>query len=333
MSRRLHALYRAVLLACLFSLLAAASASADDTLSLSVPAGAVEDVQTTITATWTSDDDTPWLALFVKPGVGGGCAVGPSEEDLVALRISGERPPTLDPAVKSWTPHEPGPYTVCGYVRDDDYLDYTVASFELNVRSPAASVAIQAPPRVDPGQAVSITVPASAELARHLYLTVKSGATGLGCGASYAADAPMSRNLIIADLIGAQAPTITWTAPKVDGSWLFCAYVVERSIDPSPEAAASLTVSVAPDPCVQAVAALTAASKTSTRADANVRAARSAYNRADRAARRAHGRSRARLRRQASRKKAALRRTITAQSRAHGALDATTAAKVAACGS
>jgi hypothetical protein len=218
---RLHVLRRAVGLACLLSLVGAASASADDTLSLSVPAGAVEDVQTTITATWTSDDDSPWLALFVKPGVGGGCAVGPFEEDVTALRISAERPPTLDPAVKSWTPHEPGPYTVSRYVRDDDFLDYTVASFELNVRAPAASVA-------------------------------------------------------------------------------------------------SLTVSVAPDPCVQAVAALTAAPKTSSRADARVRSARSAYKRADRATKRAHGKSRVRLPRRASRKRAALRRTITA--------------KVAACG-
>jgi hypothetical protein len=332
MSRRLHALRRAVPLACLLSLLGAASASADDTISLSVPAGAVEDVATTITGTWASDDDTPWVALFVKPGVGGGCAVGPSEEDVGAVRISGERPPTLDPVVKSWTPHEPGPYTVCGYVRDDDYLDYTVASFELNVRAPAASVAIQAPARVDPGQAVAITVPATAELERRLYVTVKSGATGLGCPANYAADQPISRDLVNATLIGAQAPAVTWTAPKINGPWVFCAYVEESVRDPSPEAAASLTISVGPDPCVQAVAALTAASKTSSGADANVRSARSAYKRADRAAKRAHGRSRARLRRQASRKKAYLRKMITAQSRAHGARDAATAAKVAACG-
>ena len=333
MSRRFDALRRAVGLACVLSLVGAASASADDTLSLSVPAGAVEDVPTSITATWTSDDDTPWVALYVKPGVGGGCAVGPSEEDVVALRISAERPPTLDPVVKAWTPHEPGPYTVCGYVRDDDFLDYTVASYELNVRSPAASVAIQAPARVDPGQAVAITVPATAELERRLYVTVKSGATGLGCPANYAADQPVSRDLINATLIGAQAPAVAWTAPKVNGPWVFCAYVQESIRDPSPEAAATLTVSVAPDPCVQAVAALTAASKTSSRADANVRSARSAYKRADRTAKRAHGKARARLRRAASRKKAALRKTITAQSRAHGARDATLAAKVAACGS
>jgi hypothetical protein len=332
MPRRLHALRRALPLACLLSLVAAASASADDALSLSVPAGAVEDVQTTITATWTSDDDTPWLALFVKPGAGAGCALGPSEEDVTSLRISGERPPTLDPAVKSWTPHDPGLYTVCGYVRDDDYLDYTVAALEVDVRSAAASVAIQAPARVDPGQPVAITVPATAELNRHLYLTVKSGATGIGCAPTVSADAPMSRTIINADLIGAQAPTITWTAPKVNGLWVFCAYVVERSVDPSPEAAASLGITVAPDPCVLAVAALTAASAKSSRADAKVRSARSAYKRADRKAKRAHGRARARLRRQASRKKASLRRTITAQSRAHGARDATMAAKVAACG-
>ncbi|MDA0180694.1 hypothetical protein OJ997_10355 [Solirubrobacter phytolaccae] len=176
-------------------------------------------------------------------------------------------------ATEEETFKEPGTHTLCAYLQtryDAPSASAASGPVTLNIRQAHASVGIATPPHVSAGQRFGINLPVTAELARRVYLTVKP-AGGRGCEPAYSLDAPNSDDVFWDDVQGTRTIAVERTATTTSGSYLLCAYVQENSDDLEPEATASATFIVGPDPCVAAKSTLAKAQKTMRLADAAVK--------------------------------------------------------------
>jgi hypothetical protein len=333
----LSRLSRALLLAVALLSLGAASALAD-TITLSFgTADPTEEVPVPVTATWSSGDPSASVFVTVKPAGSLGCAQNYSVDDPNSDDLMWDRGGALTgTTTENLTESAPGTWTLCGYLQhaSDSATPLAVTGpVALSVRSARASVAISAPPRVDPGQTFSISLPVTAELSRALFVTVKP-AGGRGCEASYSLDDPNSDDVIWdRGVQGSVTTTQNLTASQTAGTYLLCAYVQESSSDPSPEATSSATFLVGPDPCTTAKTALTKANQAVKTAEAAVSRYRKAYTRDRSRARHAHGAKRRSLLKLYKRDRSRYTSAVRQRAKKRAALSAAQSAKLHACGS
>ena len=165
---------------------------------------------------------------------------------------------------------------------------------------------------MDTGKVYSLAVNATTELQRTVFVTVKP-AGGRGCEATYAADDPLSTDVMTTSNQGAQTLTRNVTASSTNGTYLLCAYAQESGNDAAPEATAFAQFLVGPDPCLTAKAALTSAGKALRNAEASVNRNRAAHKRYSRAVKRGSKRARPLKRRAYSRYRSAVRRRAKAR--------------------
>jgi hypothetical protein len=227
-----------------------------------------------------------------------------------------------------WKLNDPGTLTLCGYLQRVDTGARLAATgpVPLTYRSGRASVAIQVPPRVSPGQVFTMSLPVSAELRRQVEVTLKPAGTR-GCGASYPFDAPVSVDVFDLWMQGNQSYAPAIQAPSVNGTYLLCAYVSEGPTDPAPEATATATFQVGPDLCAAARTQLLAANRAVGAAQRSVAKYRAAYRRDLRRLESTHDRRYRRLaRHNLGRYQRALRRRAAARQAAASAQTAMTAA-------
>src|SRR4051794_5713401 len=328
MPRSLHACCLALVL----FLSGAAAARAADTLSITYGADPTEEVLTPITVSWSSAQPSVRVIVTSKPG-SLGCGSTYAADDAHSRDVINRLAGSSGSASQNWTLADPGTLTLCGYLEraaDSAPLAAT-GRVPLTYRSGHAGVAIQVPARVTPGQIFRFFVPVSAELRRHLEVTVKpTGARG--CGADYALDAPVSTDLLYGYLQGNHRIAKIVRAPSVDGIYLLCAYVGERPGDPAPEAKSSATFEVGPDLCAEARAKLTSANRAARRAQSAATTYHRSYRRYERKASRTHGARHAAYRRFAKRDKKRYDRAIRARDGARNAAASARTEVTAACG-
>jgi hypothetical protein len=197
-------------------------------------------------------------------------------------------------------------------------------------RSARATVSVTAPARVDTGQAFAFNVAVTTELQRYLVVTQKP-AGGRGCEASHALDDPNSTDVLGESIQGTQAPTRTITAPSTAGTYLLCAYVHEGGGDPAPEAVASTTYLVGPDPCVTAKSALAKANKAVKTAEKSATKYRSSYKRYEKRAKQARGAKRKSLQRAVKRDKSRYKSAVRRRAKARATLATAQANVTSAC--
>jgi len=311
-----------------------ASAHAAETLTLTFGADPTEEVPIPVTATWTSADPDPRVIVTIKPDGPLGCGSAynvddPSSSDVIYTTGSSSGTTT-----QNWTINDPGTSILCGYLQNtagDSTPLAVTGAVRLAVRSARATVSIQVPPRVDAGQVFALSAPVSTELSRRLIVTLKP-AGGRGCEATYALDDPNSSDAIYTTVQGSQTGTANVTASSTNGTYLLCAYVVESAGDPAPEATASTTFLVGPDPCVTARAKLKSATKAVTTAEKAVTRYRKSYKAYEKKAKRAHGAKRASYKRLAKRDKSRYKSAVRTRSQKRSALSTAQAAVTAACG-
>lgn len=281
--------------------LGAAAAQVAPTLSITFGADPTEEVFTAITATWSSTESNLRVIVTSKAGsrgCGSTYAADHADSTVWINRLVGSSGSTS----RYWRLLDPGTATLCGYLyrAGEPVLLAATGPVPLTYRAGRASVAIEVPPRVSPGQIFQFFVPVSAELRRHLEVTLKP-AGSRGCGASYPLDDPVSTDLIYGYMQGDQRYAKTIRASGITGTYLLCAYVSERPTDPSPEAAFAATFEVGPDLCAEARAQLAAASHRLISAQSSVTRYRTSYERYARRARRTHATYRRLARRDKSR--------------------------------
>jgi hypothetical protein len=306
-------------LAC-FSL-STATALAADSISVTVGADPTEEVPLPITLSWSSSQTGAYTYVTVKPAGGQGCATShtaddPNSTDVVDVYDSDQSTGTS----KNWTFPEPGQSILCAYLQKN-YSDTTplavAGPITVTVRQAKAAISVVAPARVDAGSTFSLSLPGNAELQRYVWLTSKP-AGGRGCAATYALDDPQSTDVISgSSLQGTQTIQKNVTADSVTGTYLLCAYVQESYSDTNPEATASTTFLVGPDPCGSAQAALTKAQNAVQVQERSVNNNRRSWQNLKAKARRSHGAARryyqAYARRAHSRYQSAVRRRAKAR--------------------
>jgi hypothetical protein len=332
-------MYPRILLALIGTLvccsIAAGTAQADDTISVTFGADPTEEVPLPITLAWSSATASVRAYVTVKPAGGLGCAPNyaadePNSSDVIDN--AGGTP--TGSASENRTFGEPGTFTLCGYLQSssDGAVLRATGPVALTVRSANAAVALVVPARVDPGQTFAITANVTAELRRGLFVTVKP-AGGRGCEPNYAADDPISSDAIYnAAVQGSASVSENITASQTAGNYLLCAYVQEGSGDTAPEGMASAQFAVGPDPCKAARSALAAAKRKLKSAEASITRNRKAIARYKTAVRR---RAKANRRHNQALLNAARKRYRTAQvSRVNARKSVTkrTAAVAKACG-
>lgn len=308
----------ALLLAVTGCALAAVTASAAESISISYGSDPTEEVPVAISTTWNSASSSAEAFITVKPSGGQGCAPSyaaddPNSSDVVSgYGASGT-------ASANRTFDDPGAFILCGYLQNnssDTTPRATTGPVTVTVRSAHASIAITAPARVDPGTSFAISVPVTAELRREVFVTVKP-AGGRACEATYALDDPNSSDVLSDSAQGTQTLSATWTAGSSNGTYLLCAYVQENSSDPSPEATGSTQFRVGPDPCVSAKQALRKARKATLLAEKAATHYRRQYTRYGKLARANRGATRRKYQRLAtrahSRYRSAVRRRAAAR--------------------
>ena len=311
---------------------AAAAPAAADTLSISYGADPTEEVFTPITATWNSTESNVRVIVTSKPGVQS-CGTSYAADDAYSRdwinRVVGASGSTS----RNWRLFDPGTVTLCGYLQRaaDAAPLATAGPVRLTYRSGHASVSIQVPPRVSPGETFRFIVPVSAELRRHLEVTLKPTGTR-GCGASYGLDDPVSSDVMYGAVQGNHRYAKAIRASSVNGMYLLCAYVSERPSDPSPEATFAATFEVGPDLCAEARAKLAAANRAAKRAQSSVTKYRRSYKRYERRARHTHGARRVTYRRRAKRDKSRYERAVRRRDAARKAAASARMEVTAACG-
>lgn len=295
------------------------SAQAAETITVSFGADPTEEVPLPVTVAWSSADSSVSVRVTVKPAGGLACAPNyaadaPNSSDVIYT--SGT---TSGSSSENRAFPDPGTFTVCGYLEDPstDTVLMATGPITLTVRSATATVALAVPARVDRGQTFAVTANVTAELRRSLFVTVKP-AGGRGCAPSYAADDPISSDVIYTSGVqGTVSRQENFTASETNGSYLLCAYIQEGSGDSAPEAAASAVFAVGPDPCKAARLMLAAAKRKLASAQASVKRNRKAVARYTSAARRgssaARRHNRALLAAARKRYRSALARRVTAR--------------------
>jgi hypothetical protein len=329
-----RSLPRALLLALAMLMLTAASARADS-LTVTFGADPTEEVPVPITATWSSTDPSPEVIVTIKPNGPLGCGANYLVDDPNSQNVIDRSGPSSGTATGTRTVEDPGSSILCGYLlrNSGDTSPLAVTGpVMLTVRSAKASVGIQVPARVDTGQAFALSAPATTELRRSLIVTLKP-AGGRGCEATYVLDDPISTNVLDTTVQGIQTATSTITASSTRGTYLLCAYVGETSGDPAPEAVASATFLVGPDPCVEARAKLASAGKAVKTAESSVTRYRTSYRRYSSRAKRAHGAKHRSLQRLAKRDRSRYTSAVRRRAKARATLASAQAAVTAACGS
>jgi hypothetical protein len=239
-------LLRASSLALILLLFGTAGAQAADTMSISYGADPTEEVLTPVTVTWSSTGPNLRVIVTSKPG-SQGCGSTYAADDAYSTDVINRLVGPSGSTSQNWRLNDPGTLTLCGYLyrMNDPTLLAATGRVPLTYRSGSAGVAIRVPPRVSPGQIFRFLVPVSAELRRHLEVTLKPTGTR-GCGASYPLDDPVSTNLIYFTVQGNHRYAKTTRAPGTNGIYLLCAYVSERPTDPAPEATFAATSRSAP---------------------------------------------------------------------------------------
>jgi len=332
----LSRLVRSLLLALTLAVAGAATAHAADSLTLTAGADATEEVPVAITATWNLTSESR-LFITAKPGGSLGCAANYQADDANSDDVAYNRNATLGAGTTTanYTLNEPGSLVLCAYLQDSssDGTPRAVQRLDVPVRSARATLALNAPARVGAGQKFAVSVPVTAELERFVFVTIKP-AGGRGCESAYSLEDPNSDDVLYnRGAQGTQTLSGDWTASSIAGSYLLCGYVQEGTGDLTPEATASATVAVGPDPCAAATTALTKAQKAVKTAESAVSRNRTLWKRYDKRARRAHGAARRSLARKARTYKSRYRSAVRSRSKARAKLATAQAGKVAACGS
>jgi hypothetical protein len=311
--------------------LISAHAAAADTVSISYGADPTEEVPTRITATWNATEPNVRLIVTSK-AVPQGCGVTYAGDDAPSTDVINRVVGASGSAWRDWTLANPGTLTLCAYLQRVDNAAPlgSTGPVLLTYRSARASVALQVPPRVTAGQIFKFYVPVSAELRRHLEVTLKPSGSR-GCGADYQIDDPVSRDVIYTSVRGDHRYAKSIKAPSVDGIYLLCAYVSERPSDPAPEATASATFEVGPDLCAEARAKLEDANRAAGRAQAAAKRYGRHYRRDMRRAQRTHGARHRAYRRLAKREKKRHDRAIRARDAARNAAASAQSEVTAAC--
>lgn len=325
---------RALLLALAMLMVTAANAQADS-VAISFGPDPTEEVPIPITASWSSTSPDASVFVTIKPDGPLGCGSSylvdePNSSDLLSSSDA-----LTGSTTKPWTIEDPGTSIVCGYLQDT-YRDTSPLAVTgpvmLGVRSARASVAIQAPARVDVGSVFQLNVPVVTELRRTVIVTIKP-AGGRGCEATYLLDEPNSSDVFSKDVQGNQSVAANVTASTTRGTYLLCAYVGESYRDVSPEAITAATFLVGPDPCIEARAQLTSATKAVKTAEASVARYRASSKRYASRAKRAHGSKRRSLQRLAKRDRSRYTSAVRRRAKVRATLGSAQATTRAACGS
>ncbi|HKG39814.1 MAG TPA: hypothetical protein VKB25_12550 [Conexibacter sp.] len=299
----------------------AASASAAETISISFGADPTEEVPLPIMVRWTSVGPSPEVHVTVKPAGGLGCAPNYAADDANSSDVISTGGTAVGEDSTNRVFGDPGIFTMCGYLQEGSTVMAATGPVALTVRSATASIGISAPARVDPGKVFQISFTVTAELARSVYVTAKP-AGGRGCEPNYAADDPLSNDVISTGVQGTRAFLENYTASTTRGTYLLCAYVQEGSSD-APEATASTEYLVAPDPCTVAQRSVQRAKRIVRKAQAAVTRNHHTWQHNVSAALRSRGTTRkyysalaqqaARRERQAKRRRSAARATLASR--------------------
>ena len=265
------------------------SALADDTISVTVGADPTEEVPVPISVAWSSTTTPVGVWVTVKQAGGLGCAPSyaadnPNSDDVV----SGGGTATGSTS-SNRTFSDPGDFTLCGYLQgssSDTVPRKATGPIAMTVRSARATIGLTVPARVDPGKTFQLGLVTTTELARSVWVTIKP-AGGRGCEPNYAADDPLSTDVLSTNVQGSRTSQNNVTASETKATYLLCAYVQESSSDAVPEATTSATFLVGPDPCLTARSALRKAQTAVHVAEASVTRNRKAWKRYSAAAR--HG--------------------------------------------
>jgi hypothetical protein len=144
-----------------------------DTLSISSGADPTEEVPTLVTATWSATAPSVRVIVTSKPAPRG-CGRTYAVDDPYSKDVMNRVVASTGSASRTWRLNDPGTLTLCGYLQraNDATLVAATGPVALSYRSARASVAIQVPPRVSPGAIFRFFVPVSAELRRHLEVTL-----------------------------------------------------------------------------------------------------------------------------------------------------------------
>jgi hypothetical protein len=325
-------LLRVLSLALTLFLFGAAGARAADTLSISYGADPTEEVFTPVTATWSSAESNLRVIVTRKAG-SRGCGRTYAADDAYSTDVINRVVGSSGSASQNWRLNDPGTVTLCGYLYRANAPGLLAATgpVPLTYRPGRASVAIEVPPRVSPGQIFRFFVPVSAELRRHLEVTLKPTGSR-GCGANYPLDDPVSTDLIYGYMQGNHRYAKSIRAPAANGMYLLCAYVSERPTDPAPEATFAATFEVGPNLCAEARAKLASANRTATSAQSSVTSYRRSYKRYQRRASRTHGASHETYRRLAKRDRSRYESAVRRRDAARAAAASAQAEVTAACG-
>lgn len=332
--RLLRGLSRSLIAAITLLALLAASAQADETISISLGADPTEEVPLPISVSWSSAASSVVVLVTVKPSGGQGCAANYAADDPNSSDVISDSGGATGTLSRNQTFADPGDFTLCGYLQNgssDTTPRKATGPVVVSVRSAKATMAISVPERVDPGRTFPMTLTVTAELQRQVLVTVKP-AGGRGCEPSYAADAPLSADVYDGLVQGTQTITKNVTASTTKATYLLCAYVQEGSTDTAPEATATAQYLVGPDPCVTARNALTRAEKAVTVAEAAVTRNRQAWKRNAKAAKHSHGASRRNRLRLAKRAHSRYLSAIRQRAKARAALATAQDAVTQACG-
>ena len=267
------------------ALVATGSASASaDTITVTTGPDPTEDVLLPVSVSWTSGSTNQYAFVTIKPAGSLTCAPSYAADE-----------PTSEGVVSAWTSSvagsrsgtvlegDPGTYVLCAYLqsRHADTIPAAASGpIPVTLRSAHAAISLTAAPQTGARHRVLVSAAVTAELSRHVFVTAERTG-GRGCEAAHTLKSRLA--LISAPVQGTQTLSAEFTAPK-DGTYLLCAYVQEGLHD-VPEATASTTFVVGPDPCVLAKARLTAARKAVRQAESAVARSRKRSQRYRRAVR------------------------------------------------
>jgi len=322
---------RAVRSALALALLAAPSAYAADSISVTAGTDPTEEVLTPITARWNSAQASVRVIVTKKPGnqsCAGNAAADLRSSTLLINYLGG----ASGGRFRNWTLADPGTLTVCGFLQRTDGAVLAVSGpVPITYRSGRSTVTLEVPPRVTPGSAYRLVAVTDSELARHLAVTIKPSGPR-GCGPSYPADSPLSSDLMYGRTQGPHRWGKAIRAPRANGLYLLCAYVGDSPADPAPEATASAAIEVGPDLCAEARAGLVTATRALGTAQRAVTRHRRSYKRYERLARRTHGARHARNVRLAKRDRRRYDRAVIRRDAARTAVGSAQAQVTATCG-
>jgi hypothetical protein len=295
-----------------------------DTITVGLPADPFEDLSFPVTATFSATaNPTPEIFLTVKPSGPLGCAANFLADQASATTVIWQKSQTPAGAMSgNYLTREPGSYTACAYLQDTDKSAAPLAAsgpVAFTVRQAAATVAVWVPSGVDKERPNTLTITATTELQRTVFVT-RRRAGGAACGATYALESPTAEALAGQTVQGAQTLSIGISGPKARGRYLLCAYVQESTSDPAPEAVGSSEYYVGPDPCPGAKRALSRANREVRTAERATTRNRVAARRYANRAKRASGAERRRLQRLAKRSRSRYHSAIRQRAKARTAL-------------